>query len=136
MKRVLDELADALSAAHGHPCPRRIAGTVGLPGQFGLPITPSRWAALEQRLACSLPPLQRRGDGLWSFPRGWTTVWDLADYLAERRPGWGFPSGRELADWREAQIFVCVRDLLVEALNVSPEQVVRSARLMEDLGAE
>jgi hypothetical protein len=80
--------------------------------------------------------LQRRPEDLWSFPRGWTTVWDLADYLAERRPGWGAPTGRELPDWREAQIFVCVRACLVEALNVSPEEVVRSARLMADLGVE
>jgi hypothetical protein len=134
MRRVLDELAEALSAIQGGPS-RRIAASVELRQQFGLPITPSCWRALEQQLNCPLPPLQRRTDGLWSYPRGWRTVWDLADYLAERRQGWQPPRGRTESDWREAQVFVGVRACLVEALNVDREEVVRTARLMADLGA-
>jgi hypothetical protein len=136
MKRLLDELAQALSTAQSSPLPRRIASSVALRQQFGLPITPSRWVALEQQLGCPLPALERRTAGLWAFPRGWTTVWDVAAYLAEHRTGWQPPECREVADWREAQVFVGVRICLVEALNVSPEEVVRTARLMADLGAE
>ncbi len=136
MTRVLDELANALSAAQGGPSPRRIATSVELRRQFSLPITPSRWAALERQLAVPLPPLERRADGLWSFPHGWTTVWDVAGYLADHSPAWQVPQLQAVAAWREAQVFVGVRACLMEALNVSVEQVVRPARLMADLGAE
>jgi hypothetical protein len=140
MRRALDELAEALSAAQGGDCwtsgPRRIAASVELRQQFGLPITPSRWSALQRALACPLPPLERRRDGLWSFPRGWRTVWDLAAFLAGQCPDWQAPHGRALADWQEAQVFVAVRVCLIEALNVSADEVVRTARLMADLGAE
>ena len=136
MKRVLDELADALSAAQWDFRPRRIAASVELRRQFGLPITPSRWAVLEQLLTCPLPPLERRRRGLWTFPHDWTTVWDVAAYLAERRPNWQPPHGRAPVEWQEAQVFVGVRTCLVESLNVSPEEVVRSARLQADLGAD
>jgi hypothetical protein len=136
MSRVLDDLADGLNGAQGSPAPRRIAASVELRLQFGLPITPSRWVELERQLACPLPPLERRSDGLWSFPRGWTTVWDVADYLTEHRPGRQQPHGRAVADWREAQVFVGVRACLMEALCVPSGVVVRTARLMDDLGAE
>jgi hypothetical protein len=136
MRRVLDELADALDAVQGRPRPRLVRASVELRHQFGLPITPSCWAELGHLLRCPLPPLGRRPDGVWSFPCGWTTVWDVAAYLAERCPDWEPPRGETSAVWREAQVFVRVRASLVEALNVSPEKVVRSARLIKDLGAE
>jgi hypothetical protein len=136
VKRVLDELASALSTSQGSPLPRRIAESVELWHQFGLPITPSLWAVLERQLGCFLPALERQNTGLWSFPRGWKTVWDIAAFLAEHRPGWQPPQGKGVADWQEAQVFVGVRSCLMEALNVSPAEVVRTARLMADLGAE
>jgi hypothetical protein len=58
----------------------------------------------------------------------------VAAYLVERT-GWQPPPGATAADWREAQIFIGVRDCLVEALNVDLEEVVRPARLIADLGA-
>ena len=136
MKQTLDELAEALHAAQGQPVPRRVVGLLELRQQFGLPITPTRWAELGRRLPCALPPLERRPDGLWSFPRGWRTVGDLAAYISERSPGWLAPHRTSAAEWREAQVFAGVRACLVEALNVSPEEVVRGARLTADLGAE
>jgi hypothetical protein len=136
MTRVLDELAEALAAVEEMRGPRRVVSYVELWQQFRLPITPSRWAALARELACPLPPLVRRSDGLWAFPRGWTTVWDVAGHLAATCPRWEPPRHREAVDWQEAQVFVGVRACLVEALNVAPEQVVRPARLMADLGAE
>jgi hypothetical protein len=109
---------------------------VALPDQFHRPITPRLWAVLEKALACPLPPLECSSGGL-SFPHGWTTVWDVAAYLAEQRPGWEAPSSGEGVDnWREAQVFAGVRGCLIEALNVPVEAVVRSARLTADLGAE
>jgi len=136
MRRVLDELADVLSTAQGALVPRRISTSVELRHQFGLPITPARWAVLERQLSCALPPLERRIDGLWAFPNGWQTIWDLAAYLVESQRGWLAPRSRSVADWREAQVFVGVRACLVEALNMDPEQVVRPARLMADLGMD
>ena len=88
MSRALDELAAAIVAAQGGRPPRRVVTSVALRRQFGLPITPSRWAALERELGCPLPALEPRHAGLWSFPRGWMTVCDMADYLAGCRPGW------------------------------------------------
>jgi hypothetical protein len=135
MKRVLDELAEALVAVEETRGPRRIVASVELWRQFRLPITPSRWA-LWQALPSPLPALERRTDGLWAFPNGWTTVWNVARHLAAACPSWELPGCMEATAWQEAQVFVGVRDCLVEALNVDPEQVVRSARLMADLGAE
>jgi hypothetical protein len=136
MPRILDELADAIEIVRGHQVPRRIVSSVDLCQQFGVPITPALWSSLGRELACPLPPLEKREDESWSFPQGWATVWDLADHIAGCRPGLEPPQGRTEKDWREAQIFVGVSACLVEALNVDPEQVVRSARLMGDLGAE
>lgn len=136
MKRLLDELAASLHGCQGGRAPRRVHGSADLKDQFGLPITPSRWAELSQQLTCRLPPLERRSDGLWSFPRGWTTVWDMGAYVAERHPDWQPRAGGTVEDWVEAQVFVGVRDVMVEALNVDEEEVVRSARLQQDLGAE
>jgi hypothetical protein len=136
MTAVLDDLAEALHAAQGSPLPRRIAASVELRQQFGLPITPSRWAALTQQLRCSLPPLERRSDGLWWFPRGWTTVWDVAGHLAERCANCELPLHRSAEEWRNAQVFAGVRACLMTALNVPAEEVVRAARLGADLGAE
>jgi hypothetical protein len=135
MIRALDELAEALHLTNGAPRPRRVAASVTLWDQFGQPITPKRWAALEGKLACPLPALESRGDGLWSFPSGWRTVWDLAAHLLEQRPSWHLPSQLTLADWQNAQVFAGVRSTLVEALNVDAEDIHRPSRLQADLGA-
>lgn len=136
MRRTLDDLAEAFHAANGPRYPRRVARSDELFRQFGLPITPSRWAELERHLGCVLPPLERCRDGLWSFPRRWETVWDLARYLNDVCPDWQPPPAACAADWLEAQVFIGIRETLVEALNVDKERVVRSARLMADLGAQ
>jgi hypothetical protein len=136
MNRVLDELAAALHDAQAMPWrPRRVSASVELRHQFGLPITPSRWAELGRSFGCPLPPLERSPVGLWDFPHGWTTVWDLAGHVATHRPQWAPPVDRTVKEWREAQIFAGVRAALVEALNVDEEDVVRPARLVDDLGA-
>jgi hypothetical protein len=132
----LDELAEALHATNGSPCPRRVTASVELRQQFGLPITPTRWQALEQQLSIPLPPLERQPGRLWAFPNGWTTILDLAGYLAEQRPAGRVPAGCTPADWQEAQVFAGVRACLVESGNLDAEEVVRSARLMADLGLE
>lgn len=74
-------------------------------------------------------------DGRWSFPNGWLTVWDLADYLAARsylEP----PGDYSARAWREAQIFIGVRAVLADVACIHPEEVVRPARLAADLGLE
>lgn len=91
---------------------------------------------MAQQLNCPLPPLERGAGELWIFPRGWTTVWDLADHVCRYRATKESPSRRVPDEWYEAQVFIGVRRCLIEALNVPRDRVVRSARLTEDLGAE
>jgi hypothetical protein len=136
MGRPLDDLAEALHAANGPRRQRLVVCSDQLFRQFGLPITPSRWAECARQLRCVLPPLSRSPYGLWSFPCGWETVWDLTHYLSETHPGWQSPEAASVADWVEAQVFVGVRETLMEALNVDKSRVMRSARLVADLGAE
>jgi hypothetical protein len=107
--RILDELADAYHRAQGCPQPRRITLATTLVGCF---------------------PTAKR------LPTEWVDLWEIADDLARRYPDWEPLHERTATAWREAQIFVGVRQVLVEALNVEPNQVVRSARLVADLGAE
>jgi hypothetical protein len=136
MKRVLDELADGLHAMRPTGLPRVIIDRVELGRQFKLPITPRAWHTLAGRLACILPSLQSRRSGLWSFPNRCNTVWDLARFVADQHTDWETPPRMSVSDWREAQVFAGVRACLVDALNVDSEEVVRSARLQADLGAE
>lgn len=98
MKRALDELADVFHQAGARRYPRRVTSFVDLSRQFGLPITPSRWAHLERLLPCRLPPLERRSEGLWAFPCGWKTVWDLAAHVARCCPDWQPPPRTSTAD--------------------------------------
>jgi hypothetical protein len=134
MPRLLDELAEALHTVRGKPCPRRVVASLELREQFGLPITPTRWQELGRQLSVSLPPLKRHPGRLWSFPDGWRTVCDLALSLAEQRTGGELAADCSAGDWQEAQIFIGVRDCLVEVALVDPEAIVRSARLEADLG--
>jgi hypothetical protein len=62
------------------------------------------------------------------------TIADLAAYVAVAHPGWHVPDSCWEAHWREAQVFAGVRACLVEAANVDPDEVVRPARLQQDLG--
>jgi hypothetical protein len=131
--RILDELAEALHGAEGSPVPRRVVSSVELWRQFRLPITPARWRAVSARLGLPLPPLLRQCGNLWTFPEGWTTVFDLAEYIARHWPEWTAPDPCKEADWREAQVFAGVRACLMEACNLDADEVVRPARLMADL---
>ena len=133
--RALDEVAEALGGVRSSFHTGLIVRSVRLADQFGLPVTPTPWLRLGHRLDCALPPLEWQRSGVWQFPPGWETVRDLADHVATQRPGCEPPATCTEGDWREAQIFVRVRGALVDALNVDPDQVVRSARLREDLGA-
>jgi hypothetical protein len=136
MKNVLDKLAEAICASCWRLKPRVVVARVELRHQFGLPITPTRWQALDVQLACSLSPLEKAAGGLWRFPRNCNTIWDLAALVANQHPDWKSTSRNEADEWREAQIFVRVSACLVEALNVDSEKVTRTARLQADLGAE
>lgn len=127
--RVLDEIAQAVEQARGRRW--RPARTVALADLFPGAVDEPLWRALARRLRCELPPLWRG-----RLPPGIETVWDLADWVAWQRPGLEPPTERTADAWAEAQVFIVVRETLVEALNVEPREVVRSARLMYDLGAE
>ena len=132
--RALDEVAAAVQVTRRRGLPP-VLSAVGLEEQFGGPLTPRQWAAIRDRLSCSLPPLVFV-QGHWFLPDGFLTVWDLADRAAAVNAEWEPPQARTEAVWREAQIFVRVRRSLAEAGSLDEEVVVRSARLKRDLGLE
>jgi acyl carrier protein len=132
--RVLDEMADAFHRirVRGGCGRREVISSDRLEDQFGSPVAPEHWASLERRLDCLLPPLEfDQGPG-W-LPRGLITVWDLAAYISAHGPFWAAPRELTTSAWREAQIFAGVREVLVEAGNLDPEQITRPARLVADL---
>jgi hypothetical protein len=133
--RALDEVADALQRIRSSFPTGLLVRSVRLAHQFGLPVTPGRWHDLAERLRCELPPLEGAPAWGWGFPHGWRTVRDLAEHVACQRPGCEPPGACSEAEWVEAQIFVRVREVLVDALNVDPGDVTREARLLADLGA-
>jgi len=134
MVRALDDVAAALGLVRSSFHAGLIVRSIRLADQFGLPVTSHHWKHLGRRLGCDLPPLEPERPGVWRFPYGWETVRDLADHVASERPGCEPPATCTEGDWREAQVFVRVRQVLVDALNVDNEAVVRSARLVADLG--
>jgi hypothetical protein len=129
--QVLDELARVFHVVRGGR-PLQIMNSVSLGDQFGGPMNPVQWKQLQRLLGCRLPPLECGREG-WCPPLGWTTIWDLAEYLIALGPGREPPAQRSPAAWREAQVFCGVRSVLVETGNHSPDKVVRSARLVPDL---
>ncbi|VTR99980.1 unnamed protein product [Gemmata massiliana] len=129
--RVLDEVAAAVHAARY--CFRPVHTATGLEEQFAAPITPRQWTAIQRRLACDIPPLEFE-QGHWFLPDGFVTVWDLVDHVARYHPEWELPSERTKSAWREAQIFVGVRVCIAGAGSLDEKDVVRSARLVKDLG--
>ena len=130
--RALDEVAEAIQLArHGGP---PVISAFGLHEQFGGPPTPKQWREIRRHLACGLPPLEFV-QGHYFLPDGFSTIWPLVVAAAAANPDWKWPTDCTESAWREAQIFVRVRQTLVDALGVDTVQVTRKARLMRDLGA-
>lgn len=128
--RVLDEVAAAINLARAEPGPRPIVSAFGLEEQFTYTLHPSGWAAIERHLGCHLPPLVF-AQGHWLLPDGFATIWDLVEVAADAHPNWDPPEERTVAAWRNAQVFACVRDVMVEALCVEPEDVTRETRIID-----
>ena len=140
---ILDDIADVVTAEREGPVRRPLASQ-----SFDDLVPPERrtgfWADLAVRLDIVLPPLDRvRADGP-DFPVVCSTVAASIDRSAARflpverllptQPvDAGLPTSRQ---WIEAQVFVVVRDMLVDSLGVDKKSVHRRARLIEDLGAE
>lgn len=124
----LDTLAAALHQVRGRPRPRRIVNSIKLRVQFPGDFTHRDWQRLQDELDVLLPPLE----GMM-FPHCWETVFDLADFVASKRPELSPPQERTLTAWRNAQVFAGVRDCIVEQLNFKPEEVWREASFVKDL---
>lgn len=120
----LDAVAAALHGVRGRPKPRRIVSSVKLAVQFPGDFGAKDWRRLERELDCLLPPLENG-----NFPHGWETVFDLANYVAEKRVELEPPREVTVTAWRKAQIFVGVRDCLggLRSLPVDPQAVHREA---------
>jgi hypothetical protein len=129
--QVLDELARVFHVIRGGR-PLQVTNSVSLETQFGGAMNPVKWKELQRLLGCRLPPLEC-GQDRWRPPLGWSTIWDLAEYLVALGPGRELPAQRTPAFWREAQVFGGVRSVLMDAGNFSPKEAVRSARVVSDL---
>ena len=133
--RVLDELAVAIRRTGTRAKAGRFGSSLALVDQFTQPLSPDSWKALEQHLRVTLPTLKAVAAG-WQLPRNLESVGDLAAVVAQQHPEWQHAEDITLSTWREAQIFVDVRDVLVESLSVAEHEVTRTASLVADLGAE
>ncbi|MDA0835790.1 MAG: hypothetical protein O2955_15115 [Planctomycetota bacterium] len=133
---VLDEIAEVLWMLHGRHQPQPINSSVAFEDQFPMGLDIDMWRCLERHLEVILPPLELDEVGHCYLPEGLVTIWDFANYVAWYRPDWDPPCQFTFVAWREAQIFAGVRHMLCDALSVEADEVVRSARLMGDLGAE
>lgn len=129
--RVLDEV----HIARGQHYPRPVRDGERLEVLIGPMLTGARWAAAARHLGCPLPPATF-DQGHWFLPDGFVTVWDLAAHVARERSEWEPPAERTPAAWQEAQVFAGVREVLVDAVNLYPEEVTRGARLRADLHME
>jgi hypothetical protein len=130
--RVLDEVADAIQIARNRR-PQPVLLSVGLEDQFeGLAMMAARWGRVQRQLACPLPLLVF-DQGHWWLPDDLLTIWDLCNRVALHHPEWELPKEETSAAWRNAQIFAVVRQALVDAGNLNPSDVVRTALLQKDL---
>lgn len=127
-QRALDTLAAALHQVRGRPRPRRIVNSIKLRVQFPGDFTDRDWQRLQSELDVLLPPLEAM-----AFPHSWATVFDLAEFVATKRPELLPPQEYTLTAWRNAQVFAGVRDCIVEQLNFKPEEVWREASFVKDL---
>jgi len=131
--RVLDEVADAIRIARNR-LSQPVLSSVNLEDQFGGVLMAAHWASIQRQLKCHRPLLDF-DQGHW-FAADLVTMWDLCDRVASQHPDWELPVEKTKAAWRNAQIFAGVRQALVDAGNLDPKDVVRSATLMRDLGLE
>jgi hypothetical protein len=130
--RVLDEVAAAINLARDEPAPRPVVSAFGLEEQFTYTLHPHGWAALQRHLGCKLPPLVFV-QGHWLLPDGFATIWNLVEVAADMHPDWEPPEERTVAAWRNAQVFAGVRDVMVDALAVEPQDVTRQTRFKDIL---
>lgn len=132
--RALDEVAEAIHAAHGKKHKRRVVNSLALRDQFSVPVTPYLWFKLAQHLECWLPSLEQAPHGTWLLPDGCTSVDELAHHIAWQRNDLEPPRICTSTEWQEAQVFVGVRRVLADAANLNSEEITRPARLVGDLG--
>src|SRR5262249_15872029 len=128
--RALDEVAEAIRRAHGHRWRLAVLASFLLEDHFGGTLVPEEWAIVQDHLACSLPPLNFV-QGHWFLPDGFTPSWDLGEPPLDAPPRREPPTARTVETWREAQIFAGVKIVMIDALDVDPEAVVRSARIID-----
>ena len=134
---ILDEVADAIGqyrtqcSRPGLPINSRL-----LSQQFQLPITAGIWTEIGRQLQCQLPPLKKRVGEFWTFPKGWSRIDDIVEYVGQNRTGLIRPQYIDDKSWVEAQIYVRVRRCICDCIGAKKEEVFRGATLVGDLGME
>lgn len=115
------------------------------------------WQTLSHRLDCPLPELEHDGGVLVpTVPRVCSTKHDLVMWVLWNKPGrklwrpvtpsprrkplgWPFPSRSQERptkpprSWTREEVWEEVRQILIEQLGLRPDEVVRDARLAEDI---
>jgi acyl carrier protein len=101
------------------------------------------WNSLENELRISLPKLVQSPQELeLRIPRECDSVLSLTNWIADNYPDrveWmpvDCKRSGKMADrtWTENEVWEILRECIVDALGVKPEEVTPDARLAEDLG--
>lgn len=143
MARILDELAEIFDTLRGGLTRDQLGialQSLHLRDQFQWPLTPELWDEFALQLGCPLPPLTPLPEvwlwehDAWQLPDGLETIGDLLNHLRDigaDTDDW--PWDVSLYDWREARIFVRVRGITSEQLQIPKSEIHRHSRFVEDL---
>lgn len=146
MARILDELAEIFDTLRGGLTRDQLGialNSLRLRDQFQPPLTPVLWDEFASQLGYALPPLIPLPDvwlwenDEWQLPDGLETISDLLNHLRDSgADADDWPWDVSLYDWREARIFVRVRGITSEQLQIPKSEIHRHSRFAEDLKAD
>ena len=128
---VLDMLAELLRD-------RRDLDTVdslALTDIVGYRPTAENWTCWADALKCHFPESQPTCDG-GEAPAGWTDLAEFARYVARCYPECHLPAEITPREWRMALIFITLRKLISEQLQMQPAEIRRGSNFIDDLLVE
>jgi hypothetical protein len=119
----------------GRKGPRKIISSLWVDEQIDMAQLRYSWRELGKQIDCPLPAIElSKGDELlWHGQRA--TLSHIIDHvircgkLGNRSP----PPSLTVADWRNAQVFAGVQQVLIDQCGVDKDEVFRSASLVDDL---
>ena len=128
---VLDMMAEVLRD-------RRDLGEVdslALTDIVGFHPTTENWRRWGDALKCHFPDLQPTRDG-GEAPAGWIDLAEYARYVGQCYPECYLPAEITPREWRMALIFVTLRKLISEQLQMQPAEIRGGSNFIDDLLVE